>query len=148
MKPFDNYPDDGRELLPQRKATNTRWEDGPELQRLTGQTSCAYCGVSLIDDYYHWLLLNIDHVIPEKECKRLSIPHEWCWSYSNSVSCCSGCNGFDNHFKIMSEEPTEDWNLSRFFDLRDHVFEIRKARIKKRREKEIRFFESRPWEDS
>ena len=146
MKPFDDYPGDGKTLLPLRPGANTRWDDGPELQQLTGQTSCAYCGVSLIDDYCHWLLLNIDHVVPDKECNRLGIPDEWCWSYSNMVSCCYGCNGFDNRFQVSWEESTEEWTVARFFALRDRVFKERKARILRRREEEIEFYESRPWE--
>ena len=92
MQPFDQYPGDGHTLLPQRKAANTRREDGPELQRLTGQTACAYCSVCLTDNYHHWLLMTIDHVIPTSECERLGIPEDWSESYSNMVLACSGCN--------------------------------------------------------
>ena len=62
MKPFDSYPGDRIELLPRSGGANARREYGLKLQRLTGQSSYAYCGVSLVDDYYHWILLNVDHV--------------------------------------------------------------------------------------
>ena len=140
MQPFDQYPGDGHKLLPRRKAVNTRREDGPELQRLTGQTACAYCGVCLTDNYHHWLLMTIDHVIPTSECQRLGIPDEWAESYSNMVLACSGCNGFDNRFQISWDESTENWTLARFFALRDRVFTERTDSIRKQREEEERFF--------
>ncbi len=118
------------------------------LQRLTGQTECAYCEVSLVDDYYCWLLLSVDHVIPVAECNRLGIPFEWAQSYSNTVLSCFGCNGFDNHYTIQRDEATGRWSLDRFFALRDRVFEDRKDRIARRRADEIGFYESRPWEQA
>jgi len=146
MLPFDRYPKDRQELLPAPNRANTRREDGPRLQRLTGQTSCAYCEVDLTTDYYRWLLTSIDHVIPLKEGKRLGIDKAWCESFSNTVICCLGCNAFDNRYAIQGEWEGEDWTLDEFFVLRDRVFAERKARILERRKDEMDFFQGRPWE--
>jgi hypothetical protein len=146
MTPFDKYPEDGLKLLPKVRGDNARHGYGLELQRLTGQTSCAYCGVNLVDDYNHWLLLTVDHVIPAGECKRLGIPDEFRDSFSNTVICCSACNGFDDRYSIPWHEPAGDWPTKRFFDLRPRVFEHRKASILARRAEEIEFFQNRPWE--
>lgn len=145
-KPFDRYPEDGQILLPKARSTNARHEYGLDLQRLTKQTGCAYCGISLVDEYYRWLLLSVDHVIPKGECDRLGIPVDFRDSYSNTVLCCSACNGFDNHYRILWDEPTVDWAPNRFFLLRQRVFHVRKARILSKHAEEIRFFQSRPWE--
>jgi 5-methylcytosine-specific restriction endonuclease McrA len=146
MMPFDRYPDNGKKLLPVPNRANTRREDAPKLQRLTGQTACAYCGVDLIGEYYRWLLTSLDHVIPTSEGRKLGIPEDWCESFSNTVICCGGCNGFDNRFKITSEGRRSSWKLQQFFALRDRVFADRRERIRERRDDEIRFFETRPWE--
>lgn len=143
--PFGSYPGDGVRLLCKRAGSTARHEYGLRLQRLTKQTTCAYCGVNLVDDYNHWLLLTVDHVIPATECERLRIPTGWRESYSNIVLCCSGCNSFDNHYRIPWDEPSDEWTLDRFFRLRNRVFQDRKQRILTRRAKEIVFFESQPW---
>jgi len=145
-QPFNQYPEDGLKLLPRMRGDNCRHGYGLELQRLTGQTTCAYCGVSLVDDYYHWLLLSVDHVIPVRQCHRLGLPDDWRESYSNMVLSCSGCNSFDNRYPIPWDEPSSDWTLDRFFNLRNKVFKDRKPRILSQRAKEMRFFKSRPWE--
>src|SRR5215211_1072028 len=43
VQPFDSYPHGGRALLGRRTGGNARWEYGLKLQRLTGQTRCAWC---------------------------------------------------------------------------------------------------------
>ena len=146
MKPFDQYPGDGVTLLPKDPVVNTRRADGPRLQRSTNQTSCAYCGVSLVDNFEHWLLMSIDHVIPQMEGKRLGIPPKFIKSYSNTVLCCSGCNGWDNRYRIHWNEAVSEWTLPRFVALRNRVFQERKERILHKRADEIRFYWSRPWE--
>ena len=60
MLPFDRYPDDGISILPKAARANTRREDAPRLQRLTGQYQCAYCGTDLIESFERWLLTSID----------------------------------------------------------------------------------------
>ena len=53
MKPFDDYPESDAELLPRSTGDNARHGYALQLQRLTKQTECAYCNVSLVDDYGH-----------------------------------------------------------------------------------------------
>ena len=78
-----------------------------------GQTSCAYCKMSLVDSYEHWLLLTVDHVIPDsgkrrKGGHRLGTPKAWHESYSNIVVSCSGCNGFRHRYAVSRQEPTPE----------------------------------------
>ena len=75
MEPFFSYPGHGRQPLgrPRDPTGACRSGYGLGLQRLTGQTSCAYCGVSLVDTYAHWLLLSVDHVVPRGEAQRLGV---------------------------------------------------------------------------
>ena len=121
---------------------NARQGYGKWLMDNASQYSCVYCGVSLVDDYYHWLLLNVGHVIPAKECTRLGIPNEWHDSYTNIVLACSGCNLFENRYSIGWQEPkaTGMWTVPTFVSLRDQVFKERKERILKRRRDEVAFF--------
>lgn len=75
MKPFDDYPEGGRVPLgTPRNWNNCRYGYGLELQQRTAQTRCAYCDVSLVDDYYHWLLMCVDHVVPKGQAAMLNIP--------------------------------------------------------------------------
>jgi hypothetical protein len=145
MKPFAQYPDDGISILPVRTVTNCRHGYGLTLQKLTGQSECAYCGVDLTADYYRWLLLSVDHVIPVKECARLGIIDDWSESYSNMVICCLGCNGLNNRYRVNGYEHKSTWTLKEFFQLRNVVFEERESIIKKSRLNEIAFFNCHPW---
>ena len=99
MKPFDDYPGEGYVILRTLKGSNARREYGHWLVE-RGQSSCAYCRVSLVHSYRNWLLLTVDHVIPAKEGLRLGIPKPWYESYSNIVLACSGCNGFQNRYGL------------------------------------------------
>ena len=141
MKPFDDYPG-GNSILQKMSGENARQGYGKWLMDNASQYSCVYCGVSLVDDYYHWLLLNVGHVIPAKECTRLGIPNEWHDSYTNIVLACSGCNLFENRYSIGWQEPkaTGMWTVPTFVSLRDQVFKERKERILKRRRDEVAFF--------
>ena len=145
MQPFDDYPEGGNTILRKMGRANARREDGLWLMRHARQDRCVYCGISLVDDYYHWLLLNVDHVIPVGECDRLSIPIEWHHSFTNAVLACFGCNLFDNRYTITWQQPkpTHQWTVPQFITLRDKVFEERKNRISVRRADEIRFFENK-----
>ena len=143
MKPFDDYPRGGYTILPRLKGGNARREYGHWLVK-RGQTSCAYCGTSLVDSYEHWLLLTVDHVIPvsdkdRKEGHRLGIPKSWHESYSNIVLACSGCNGFRNRYEAP-QKPRESWEESDFFEFRDRVFREKAAQISEARDSEIRFY--------
>ena len=143
MQPFDDYPEGGRIILERKSSGNARRGYGLRLMEIAYQTSCAYCSVSLVDDYYRWLLLNVDHVIPVAECARLGIPEDWQESYSNIVLACFGCNLFDNRYSVHWQNPRTKWTEPDFFDLRDSVFAERKARIEKRRSEEKEFYERR-----
>jgi len=44
---------------------------GLSLQRMTGQSACVYCGVDLIGDFHRWLLIQVDHVVPAGEARRM-----------------------------------------------------------------------------
>ena len=140
MKPFDDYPQGGDTILCNKlSSANTRRKDGHWLVK-RGQSSCAYCEMSLIDSYEHWLLLTVDHVIPRKEGHRLRIPRDWRESYSNIVLACSGCNGFRNRYEISWQEHKEFLSESEFLELRDRVFQERKALIEKARNREKHFY--------
>ena len=146
MKPFRAYPGWGEQLLPPRSGGNARHGYGLELQSLSDQRCCAYCGVDLVSDYYRWLLIAVDHVVPMNECKRLGIPDTWADSYSSMVLSCSGCNGFDNRYRVPENERQPQWSEDHFFTLIEKTFEIRKKRIRKRRDEEMAFHCGRPWE--
>ena len=144
MRPFDDYPGGGYSILRTLKGGNARRQYGHWLVE-HGQTSCAYCGMSLVDSYQHWLLLTVDHVIPVSDSDRkdghwLGIPKSWHESYSNIVLACSGCNGFRNRDQVPLEEPRESWEESEFFEFRDRVFREKKARVAAARTSEISFY--------
>ena len=143
--PFDSYPHGGRQLLGCRSGTNSRKGYGLELRKLTGQSQCVYCGIDIYERYEHWLLLQVDHVIPTTMGKRLGISTEWLEDYSNLVLACSACNTFENQFdkKSVIEPPR---TLDEFFNLRNTVFLARKPMIEKCQQNERQFFDSQPWE--
>jgi len=149
MDPAELWPPDRGEALlrPPKNGDNSRHGYCLDIHRTTGQTCCAYCGVSFVDDYYHWLLVQCDHVVPSEEAKGLRIKPEYFNAIMNLVLCCSGCNGFDNQYHVKQEmaEPRRDWKLEDFVSLRDSVLEDRAKRIAERREQERRFFEDN-WE--
>ena len=141
---FDNYPELENSLLSRWTGeANARHGYSLELQKLSGQDSCAYCGTNLVDTFEHWLLLSSGHVIPSSVCKQWGIPYEWQESLSNLVICCSACNGFDNRYSPTWKENPDDWTVGRFKSLRERVFVERRERILKRREEEVRFYEMR-----
>jgi hypothetical protein len=144
VEPFDSYPDGGRALLGRRSGSNARWEYGLKLQRLTGQTRCAWCDVDLVSDYHHWLLLTVDHVVPTAEVRRLGIPLDLSEDFLNLVISCAGCNGFDNQYR-STKTPLQAWSIEDFAAFRDAVFLERRPRIAKRRDSEMEFFRGRPW---
>ncbi len=147
MKPFDQYPTDEAVLLKYPgDASNCRHGWGLSIQKLTRQSRCAYCGLSLVNDYHHWLLMSVDHVIPKSEAAKLGIPPELAESLANLVLACSGCNGLGNRFAIAEEEAKSTWTTGDFLKLRDETFVKRKAVIAECRAKEMAFFDSKPWE--
>ncbi|MCL5102809.1 MAG: HNH endonuclease [Armatimonadetes bacterium] len=147
MKPFDDYPGEGKELLGKlRKNWNCRHGYGVDLLRRTGHRRCAYCGVNLVDDYHHWLLLCVDHVVPIAEAKKLSVPDDFITDMINLVICCIGCNGFGNRFDFSTVKAHEKWTVKEFVKLRDRVFAQRMVGIGERRAEEMSYFDSKPWE--
>src|SRR5262245_26897541 len=103
MEPFDSYPKGGKELLGRfgRGFTirgNTRMIRGPDFMRKTGQTACAYCGLSLVASFENWLQMQLDHVVPRKVCQEWGMCLEWRDDLTNIVLACTACNGFDNQY--------------------------------------------------
>jgi len=145
MTPFDQYPGGGRELIGKCPGGNCRKGYGLKLQRLTGQTACAYCGLSLVDTYEHWLLMCTDHVVPASTGAAFGISPVWLEDLCNRVLCCSGCNGLKNRFELPLETilPTE---VAAFVEVRDAIFSLRKSAILAAVEMEREFYRGRPWE--
>lgn len=142
--PFQSYPHAGRALLGRMRGASARRDYGERLQRLTGQTCCAYCGLDLTGDYHRWLLLTVDHVVPTGEAIRLGIPADFYQDYANLVLACGGCNGMDNRCRF-SRRPQTLWTLEEFFDFRDATFRERSERIAAAREREIAYFNRQEW---
>lgn len=140
MYPFDAYPRQGRALLGPLGSGVARREYGYKLYLGTGLARCAYCGVSFADDYYHWLLLNVDHVVPVSVAVRLGIPRLYYEDAINRVLACSGCNGFANRFNPVID-PRQAWTVEEFVALRDELFSTRAERIAQLRQSDIAFFE-------
>ena len=153
LRPFDEYPGGGRVPLsrPRSGDATCRHGYGLDFQRRTGQTRCAYCGVSLVDDYHHWLLMALDHVVPAVECGHLGVPSELAGDCINLGLACSGCNGFRNRFTISRDMPelvaarAAGWTIESFVALRDAVFELRSRYVTSRRTSEEAFYRGRPW---
>lgn len=139
MKPFDDYPGGGKRILKKMGRTCARREDGLWLMQNALQDSFAYCDVSLVDTYHHWLLLNVGHVVPARECARLGIPDAWHHSFLS----CFGCSLFDNRYRVTWQVPKapDDWTVRGFITLRDGVIKERRRRIGERRACEISFFQ-------
>lgn len=146
MNVFDRYPLGGRVLLgrPKYLTGACRSGYGLDLQRMTGESTCAYCGVSLVSDYHRWLMLSIDHVLPAGEARRVGIDARFSEDATNLVVCCSGCNGFGNRYRSAAELQSA-WTLEEFLALRDRIFAERSERIAARRATEMAFFASAPW---
>lgn len=137
---FVRYPQGGRVLLGARCGANARREYGRQLHLLTGERCCAYCGLDLYASYEHWLLLQIDHVVPSGMARALGIPAAFFEDAINLVLACAGCNGFDNRY-VDAAEPRADWDLDAFLALRDATFIVRYERIAARRALERVFFD-------
>ncbi len=146
VEPFESYPAHGREPLGPPSDTTGACRSGYGLafQRLTGQTTCAYCGLSLVDSYEHWLLMSIDHVVPRADARRLGIPADFVEDVVNIVLCCAGCNGFGNRYRSTAT-PRSEWTLDAFLELRDRIYAERFQAIATRRGVERTFFASQPW---
>ncbi len=145
MTPFDSYPHEGKVLLGRLSGSNSRKGYGFRFMQITRQTTCAYCDFDLVISFENWLQLVLDHVVPKGVCKGFSLRNDWTEDCINRVLACAACNGFDNRYKppTLTECPV---SLEAFCQLRDEIFEDRKARVAECRKKEREFFERRPWE--
>jgi hypothetical protein len=146
MKPFDEYPGKGIELLGRVKGANCRHEYGLKFMKQTGQTKCAYCGLDFTESYNNWVTMALDHVIPASVCKTLDIKIKWSDDSANKVLACSACNSYCNRYK-PEEQLSKLESEVEFFKLRDEIFEKRKAKIDERRQQEIKFFNAKHWLD-
>jgi len=132
-------------LLGKCPGGNCRHGYGLKLQRLTGQTLCAYCGLSLVETYEYWLLMCTDHVVPTRTGLLFGIQRTWLEDYCNRVLCCSGCNGFKNRFRVPPESMVPE-AVGGFVELRNTIFARRKELILASLATEREFYRSRPWE--
>jgi hypothetical protein len=145
--PFDAYPKGGRELLgPLRGSDNCRHGYGLDLQRRTGQSACAYCGISFTESYHQWLLMAVDHVVPSSVGRLKGIPAPFMGDVINQVLACSGCNSLGNRYVPAGQAQVAFWTIDEFLALRDAIYTERCALIEKRRAIERAFFDSRPWQ--
>jgi 5-methylcytosine-specific restriction endonuclease McrA len=141
VEPFQRYPKAGRELLGRVRGANARHEYGLELARSTGVTNCGYCGVDFVNDYYYWLLLQVDHVVPVSVAATLGIPDTFYQDTINLVLACSGCNSYKNRF-VHTADHDGPWSLESFVELRDAIFLERSGIIAARRQQELTFFQN------
>jgi hypothetical protein len=146
MEPFDKYPDWLKEYPKCIGGASCRYEYGLRLQRITGQTTCAYCGLDMAGDYRNWLQLSVDHVIPVNTItKELPEWKQWVENAFNKVICCRACNEFFNQHKLkdIKQLPTS-WE--EFENIRDEIFLKKKEIACARHGKEYDFFLQRKWE--
>lgn len=147
MQPFDSFPKGGAVPLGRPSWGNgtSRTGYGLSLQRLTGQTHCAYCQLDLVGSFQNWLMLSIDHVVPSGQAKLHNIPVKFYEDAINLVLCCSACNGFGNRYACVVVEPPVEWDIESFLRLRDAVFAERTVLIAERRTQERKLFDAKPW---
>jgi hypothetical protein len=159
MNLFSNYPDETiwksrRHFIDPQSGKKVAFSDGGcrhgyglKLMLLTGQTACAYCGISLVDDYSHWLLMAVDHVVPTKQANELGICEEWSKDYRNTVLSCSACNGLRNRWRFPqgTKAPTT-WDA--FVKLRNDTFKQRRDEICGYQKQEREFYGGKPWRRS
>jgi hypothetical protein len=145
MEPFDGYPDWLRDNPRCLGGGNCRTEYGLRLQQITGQRSCVYCGLSLADTYEHWLLLSVEHVLPQQTMSRGPEWKQWVDNVYNLAICCQPCNTLLNGFRLAPEvgAPT---TYDGFFALRDAFFSEKKAYVQKWHEAQRRIFDTKPWD--
>jgi hypothetical protein len=146
MKPFDDYPNNGKAPLPIPRGTNCRRGYGLDFMRITKQTRCAYCDeVDFTASYRAWLEMTLDHVVPVSVCKERGIPISWRDSSSNRVLACAACNSFRNRYRPSSFLQAPD-SFQAFLEIRDSIFLERKTLIAKAHQEDRAFFGERPWE--
>ena len=142
--PFESYPERGRALLGAIRGSNCRKGYGLKLMKITGQTCCAYCGMSLVEPYTNWLQMAVDHVVPQSVGRGFALSAEWIHDASNCDLSCAACNGFGNRYR-PPEATLCPTTLEEFWQLRDRIFTERWAIIRDKHAEERRFFDSTPW---
>lgn len=142
--PFASYPNGGRALLGSVGNGTCRHDYGLRFMQITGQTTCAYCGLDFAASYRNWLQMALDHVIPTRTGTAKCIDAKWLNDTSNKVLACAACNTFQNRYPLPDNElcPT---TLEGFYELRDRVFLVRKALVEQRHLQEQAFFDQHPW---
>lgn len=145
MLPFESYPGHGRQLLGRVRGDNCRGGYGPELMKMTGQTACAYCGMSLVETYEVWLQMQLDHALPASVGRALSIPVDWYEDWFNRVLSCATCNIFDNRWSAPAGLRTPQ-TLDEFCELRDAIFQQRRERVMARHLRERELFARKLWQ--
>ncbi|GCE27535.1 hypothetical protein KDA_30190 [Dictyobacter alpinus] len=138
--PLDHYPVLDLSKL---KSLNTnqktfRESYGLELYRQTGQTGCAYCGISFVDsnsnNFTHWLMMSVDHVVPRKTALLLSIDQNIWDSILNLVLCCRSCNDYGNRDRQKVPYQPEVVNSPEaFLHWRRDTFRYRFQKISEKR---------------
>ncbi len=138
MKPFDDYPGGGRELLgplPHALSPNPL-APALDLQFVTGQRRCAYCGGSLFGEF-SCSLPQLDHVVPVADADRLGIPREYSRDMINAVLCCSACRELAQYYSVGDDLRPRKLSVESFVSLRDSVFSERKALAAQRPDEEM-----------
>ena len=144
MMPFDAYLHRGRRPIGRLTGDNCRHEYGLKLQKLIGLNKCAYCSLSLVDTYDHWLMMTIDHVVPIYAGGELGIAPDWLEDYWNTVLCCAACKSFGDLLPLETEVSGPE-SFEEFLALRDRIFVEAQCAILLSHEHELAFFDSRPW---
>ena len=144
VKPFAYYPGEGRALLGSVGNGTCRHHYGLRFMRITEQTTCAYCGLDFAANYRNWLQMALDHVVPTRTGTAKGISHEWLNDTSNKVLACAACNTFQNRYQLPNDEPRPQ-SLEEFYQLRDHVFLARKAKVEQSHLQERAFFDKHSW---
>jgi hypothetical protein len=132
--PFTMYPNAGRRLLGRPKGDVARRGYGRQVLAWCG-FECAYCRLDMTT-FEGWLQLSVDHVIPQQAIA-VGFPEDWVLDTANIVACCRPCNDLFNRDPVIEPRPGA---IGEFWDLRDRLFLMRRARIIERRNSEKAWF--------
>lgn len=146
MRPFEEYPSEGRRLLgvmPEMSGDNPL-RPASKLQSLTGQLRCAYCDGSLFGDY-SCSLPRMDRVIPVAEADRLGISRSYSLDMINTVLCCSTCRDLAQDYVVPDELRPRKLSIETFADMRDRVFAERRAFVIERSKEETPVLDYEVW---
>ena len=154
-KRFNAYPNKGQTLQPQLKddGKGSRKSYGLKLYQITGQVAefatCAYCGLSFIDEPAHWFLVSVDHIVPKNKKIQdfFGLNNDYIDAMANQVLCCQGCNGRANKDELrdIAYNPPSVWTPDAFFALRDQIFLYRSQKIAILKREELEEFYVLKW---